>query len=254
MPASTAQTPALPAKPDYGIDAPGVVKQMFSRGIMIFLLGFGLWYMNTETNPKGGRNLFLALGPLGAGFIATGIMMLWASRSAKLKMRDQLLDTIAWRGDEKVLDVGCGRGLMMIGAAKRLKSGRVTGADIWSTEDLSGNKAEATLANARAEGVADKVKIENADARRLPYQANSFDVVTATLVIHNISDPADRVKALDEIVRVTKPGGHILIWDIFKTAEYIEHYEKAGLQFVQRPGTTFQIGLPSRWFLARKPA
>ncbi len=58
--------------------------------------------------------------------------MVWSSRVAKLKLRDRLLDSLALKGDEKILDVGCGRGLLLIGAAKRLKTGKATGIDVWS--------------------------------------------------------------------------------------------------------------------------
>ena len=68
-----------------------------------------------------------------------------------------------WRGDEKVLDVGCGRGLFLIGAAERLTTGKATGVDIWQSEDLSNNTGDAVMANAKAEGVAAKVKIETAE-------------------------------------------------------------------------------------------
>ena len=84
--------------------------------------------------------------------------MVWSSRVAKLRLRDQLLDSLALRGDERVLDVGCGRGLLAIGAAKRLKNGKVIGIDVFNPFDLSGNSPEAAKANAKIEGVADKAK------------------------------------------------------------------------------------------------
>ena len=46
----------------------------------------------------------------------TSAVMVWSSRVGKLKLRDTLLDGLTWRGDENVLDVGCGRGLLLIGA------------------------------------------------------------------------------------------------------------------------------------------
>ena len=76
--------------------------------------------------------------------------MIWSSKVAKPSLRDRLLDSLELKGDEKVLDVGCGRGLLLIGIAKRLKSGKATGIDVWSHEDLSGNSADATKANAKA--------------------------------------------------------------------------------------------------------
>ena len=114
--------------------------------------------------------------------------------SLQLKVRDRILDSLPWRGDEQVLDVGCGRGLLLIGAAKRLKTGKATGVDIWQSQDLSGNSAEATKANAVAEGVADKIKLETTDARKLPFGANSFHIVVSSLAIHNIDSSAERLK------------------------------------------------------------
>lgn len=75
--------------------------------------------------------------------------MVWDCKVGKLRSRDRLLDGLALRGDETVLDVGCGRGLLLIGAAKRLTTGTAVGVDIWQTEDLSGNRPEATLESHR---------------------------------------------------------------------------------------------------------
>jgi len=251
MPA-TAKAPPVPAKADYGLDAPRVVRRMLVRGVLLFGLGAGLWFMNRDMNPRGGSALFSVLGSMGAAFLLTGVVMVWSSRTGKLAMRDRILDSIEWRGDEKVLDVGCGRGLMLIGAAKRLKTGKATGIDIWSAEDLSGNSAEAAIGNAKAEGVADKIKIENADARRLAFQANSFDIVLSSLAIHNISDSTERAKALDEMLRVVKPGGQIAVWDILHYGDYQKHFERAGAEVVKRSGLNLLWCMPSRWFVARK--
>src|SRR5205823_1815953 len=134
--------------------------------------------------------------------------------------REALLDWLPWRGDEQVLDVGCGRGLFLVAAARRLKSGKATGVDIWQKVDQTGNRPEATWANARAEGVADRIEVRDGDARGLPFEDASFDVVLSSLALHNIPDAAGREQAVQEIDRVLKPGGRLLIWDIQATAEY----------------------------------
>src|SRR5438552_9399431 len=76
---------------------------------------------------------------MGVGFgvwfaIAPGVM-LWGSLHGKRLVRDWMLRRIPWRGDERVLDVGCGRGLMMIGAAERLTTGRAVGGHRGCTRD-----------------------------------------------------------------------------------------------------------------------
>ena len=65
--------------------------------------------------------------------------MIWDSKVGKLWSRDRLLDGLKLRGDETVLDVGCGRDLLLIGAAKRLTTGNAIVVGSWQAEDLSGN-------------------------------------------------------------------------------------------------------------------
>jgi ubiquinone/menaquinone biosynthesis C-methylase UbiE len=115
-------------------------------------------------------------------------------------------------GNEHLLDMGCGRGAVLIAAARRLPAGRAVGADLWSG-DQSGNRPEATLANAAAAGVADRVEVHTADMTALPFPDASFDVVTSAMAIHNIRSAGDRLRALDEAMRVLRPGGQLLVAD-----------------------------------------
>jgi SAM-dependent methyltransferase len=101
----------------------------------------------------------------GAIAITQAGLMVRSSRAGKLNERDRLLDELPWRGDEWVLDVGCGRGLLLIGAAKRLSTGRAIGLDLWRKQDQAGNDPAATMANAQAEGVAERVELRDGDAR-----------------------------------------------------------------------------------------
>ena len=112
---------------------------------------------------------------------------------------------------------------MLIEAARRLPRGRAVGADLW-TNDQSGNGADATLANAVAAGVADRVEVHTADMTSLPFADASFDVVTSALAIHNIAAQQDRYRAVDEALRVLRPGGQLLIADIsFQAKRYASH-------------------------------
>src|SRR5213083_296191 len=110
-------------KPDYGIDAPSVIRNLLIVAVVGLLacgtMALGLWS--------------------GVGCGAMAMWMLWDSKIGKVRDRERLLDLISWTGRERVLDVGCGRGLMLIGAAKRLTTGSAVGIDIWQAEDLSGN-------------------------------------------------------------------------------------------------------------------
>ena len=74
---------------------------------------------------------------------------------------------------------------MLIGAAKRLPSGRAIGIDIWSQEDQKANSAEATLENARREGVADRVEIKLLDYRLL---TGRFDKIVSIEMLEAVGD------------------------------------------------------------------
>ena len=230
--------------PDYGLDAPKVVRNLFIVGAIGFLLwgsaALGIWSGDAVLGPIAGIELHFPAGASlwwGIGFSAMGLWMVWSSKVGKIKRRERLLGYIAWKGHEQVLDVGCGRGLMLIAAAKRLTTGKAIGIDIWQKEDLSNNRPEETLENARCEHVADRVEVKTADMRRLPFEDASFDVVISCAAIHNIYSSTDRAKAISEIARVLKPGGQALIDDIRYQNQYATTFAQVGCKDCQRIGS-----------------
>ncbi len=184
--------------------------------------------------------LIVALAVLGVYLVVYAASMVLYSRRGKLRLRERILDAIPWRGDEAVLDVGCGRGLLLVGAAKRLTSGRATGVDRWVTGAVTSNRPEAALENARAEGVIDRVEACEGDARSLPFAAGSFDVVVSNFVLHEMDTRAQRDTMLREIARVLRPGGRVALCDFIFTGECVEALRGCGLADAAR----FPIGRP----------
>ncbi|HEX5241719.1 MAG TPA: class I SAM-dependent methyltransferase [Tepidisphaeraceae bacterium] len=159
---------------------------------------------------------------------------LHASLRGKFVVWQELLDGLALRGDEQVLDIGCGRGAVLLAVAKRLPHGKAVGIDIWRKADQSGNSIEATRRNAVAEGVADRIELQTADMTALPFEDGSFDLVVSSLAIHNVKGKENRRKAIAEAVRVLRPGGRLLIADIWSTALYCAELEATGMRDVTR--------------------
>jgi len=153
--------------------------------------------------------------------LGMGSYMLYGSKIEKIRQREVYLDFIHWRGDEQVLDVGCGRGLMLVAAARRLTTGKATGIDIWEAKDQSSNTREAPLQNAKLEHVSDLVDVLTADMRKLPFADQSFDVVLSHWVVHNLEKESERTTALEEMARVLRPDGQIILADI----EFREAYQ-----------------------------
>lgn len=170
----------------------------------------------------------------------------------KFRLWAELLASLNLRGDERILDMGCGRGAVLLMAAQHLTAGRAVGVDLWRTIDQSGNSAEATQRNAVAEGVADRVELHTGDMRALPFADDSFDLVLSSLAVHNISGRTGRDKAISEAVRVLRPGGRLMIVDVRATRQYQAQLAKIGMNDVTRRWLGWRFGL-ARLVTATKP-
>lgn len=222
----------------YGIDAPFAPALL--AGLIIFYLVLAIG--------TGKARFWLAVlftSALEALFIHTalrGKFVVWA----------ELLDGLRLRGDERILDLGCGRGAVLLMAAQHLTTGRAVGVDLWRKVDQSGNSAEATQRNAVAEGVADLIELHTRDLRALPFEDGNFDVVLSNFAIHNISERAGREKAISEAVRVLRPGGRLLIVDVRGTRRYEAQLAKLGMRDLARRGLGWWFQ-PARLVTATKP-
>jgi ubiquinone/menaquinone biosynthesis C-methylase UbiE len=232
-----------PRRGHYGVDAPYVplltaAGLLVCLGLMVFAHMHGLWITAV---------LLVFLLTLYLHTTLRGKFAAW---------RD-LLDAQAWRGDEQVLDLGCGRGAILLMAAAYLPRGCATGVDIWSSKDQSGNDIRVATRNAEAEGVAERIELKTADMRELPFADASFDVVVSNVAIHNISATAGRERAIDEAWRVLRPGGRLLIADISRSRQYRQRLSALGARVERRSlGWRMWWGgpwMPTMLITAQKP-
>jgi SAM-dependent methyltransferase len=237
---------------DYGLDAPGVIRILSICGIVSLVAGLAWSRLSIGVSVKGHVAIVPTLEWIGWGCLIGAGLMVASSRWGKLRARDRLLDRMNFTGTETVLDVGCGHGLMLIGAAKRVPNGRAIGVDLWSQVDQKDNSSAATLANARVEDVAARIEVHDGDMRALPLDDSSVDVVLSCLAIHNVTGRDERRKAIAEIVRVLKPGGRAGIIDIAHVGEYASDFRAAGMRSVAKHGFTPWIYPPTRVLTAVK--
>ena len=240
----------MATKSDYGIDAPGVIRNLLlgSACALVFAL-----FMPRSLHIG---SVQIGLRPTAwwtfGGCTVGGLLMLLYAKVGKFYHRDRMLNLYSWRGDEQVLDIGTGRGLLLIGAARRITTGHATGIDIWNREDLSGNSLQRTEENLAFEGVAAKCSLVSEGAQKMSFSDGSFDVVLSNLCLHNIYDKPTRLQACQEIVRVLKPGGVTILSDYKLTGEYATVLRDAGLQVERKLPNLLTTYPPLRILVARK--
>ncbi|MET8282192.1 class I SAM-dependent methyltransferase [Micromonospora sp. NPDC005174] len=229
---------------DYGIDAPRLLI------VPVVLMGAGIAQAVVQQTfwPLVGTALILSCC----------LLALYASRVGKFVVWGRLLDELKLRGSEEVVDLGCGRGALLISAAQRVPAGRAVGVDLWRA-DQSGNNPDATMRNAAAAGVADRVELHTGNLIQLPLADESFDVVVSNVAVHNLKALDDRDRAMNEAVRVLRPGGRLLIADLSGTRQYQQRLRHLGMAEVSRRGLGWRLWWSGPWLSthlvsARKPS
>lgn len=193
-------------------------------------------------------------------FYAAGNMF-YSSVALRWEMAQRMVSAVHdWSTVKTVLDVGCGRGILLNAVAMQLKkegsSGRVVGLD-------RKNTTLSTLRTAGMEGVQEYVTCREGDARRLPFPDNYFDVVVSAGFVHKVGKEfgaktaaasAERMRVVGEVVRVLKEGGVGVVWDLVHVPEYVLRLQELKMEEIRVSERVTAFMVSSHIVSFRKPS
>ena len=238
-------------KPDYRNWVPVSLLRNFIGGTIITFILF-IIFAGTDLVFSGTHRIICGI-ILGIGVLIllfSSIMLYVMYRTFDYRGKRKLAKTIIEGVAQYVeipdggvgLDVGCGSGALTIACAKRNPKATMVGCDIWSGSYKVEFSKKICEDNAKAEGVSN-VRFEEGNAVKLPFEDESFDVVTSNYVYHNIMGH-NKQKLLLETLRVLKKGGVFVIHDLIKKSNYgdiekfIEELKKEGYKDIKLIDTT----------------
>ena len=222
-------------------------------GILAVITGFVLSYYEAVPNPPVAEVALLAGPSVGFLILVVTAALYWSSRLGKPREMAKMIESLPWGGGEVVLDLGCGRGMGAVLAAKKLDLGYGVGVDVWSKKRLSGNDPQSLLANAAGENVSSRLSPVKGFSAQLPLTDASVDAVISGVALHHLAPRRQRQSLFSEVWRVLKEGGRVGILDAGNGEEYSRIMAKTGFIEIQMRRMRFSGFPPFHVVLARKP-
>ncbi|HKS32630.1 MAG TPA: class I SAM-dependent methyltransferase [Enterobacteriaceae bacterium] len=149
----------------------------------------------------------------------------------KTRLRPGGVDATEWlfshsqlTPDSIVLEVACNMGTTSIELARRF------GCTIYAI-DMDKNALIKARENVAAAGLQDKIQVLEANASKLPFADNAFDVVINEAMLTMYVDKA-KTRLISEYYRVLKPGGRLLTHDIMFTSDRLEEGRQSQLESI----------------------
>jgi SAM-dependent methyltransferase len=150
--------------------------------------------------------------------LAEGSLELRGRSPDEIAARDAYLDLLEVGPGERVLEVGCGSGVVLRELARRVApDGRAVGLD------PSPAVLEVARRLAAMERLGELIELREGDARALPFGDGEFDAVLAVTTLVHVPEVE---RAIPELVRVTRPGGRVGVFDRDNDSYIISHPDR----------------------------
>lgn len=209
---------------NYGVDGPVEIRKLSIIILTSLLLGVAFYYYFKSWHSI----IMISDLIICSAALSCILLMYFSSKIGKYWVWQKLLRQISFNGDETILDVACGYGLVLNLAAKHLPNGLAIGIDLWCTRDQFNNAPNHPLENAAIMGVSKQTKVVTAGMRKLAFADQSFDLILSSKAVHKVRGRDNRRQTLQEMYRVLKPGGKLIIVDSWFTQQYQQDLSALG--------------------------
>jgi len=221
--------------------------------VLSVLVGVIMSAYTSSTDPRAAEAALIVGPGVGLLILVVTSSLFWSSRQGKVRELTRIVNNLPFGGSEVVLDLGCGRGVATVMAAKKLEAGIALGVDMWSKARISGNSPQSVLANASYEGLGNRVAAVKGSSTHLPLVDSSVDIILSGLAIHHLVPRRQRNALFAEMARVLKDGGRIGILDAGNGNEYASILTGIGLRDIEMHRLRFSSFPPFHVVMARKP-
>jgi SAM-dependent methyltransferase len=240
-------------RPSYRSEAGGIIAA--ALGVLLAgaaLIAFAVVEVVSGSSSVPAWSWALGVGLLAVGTVLAGILYRAATAKRFLE-RDAMGRAVALAGAARLLDIGCGRGMVLFDLLKR--SPGATGVGVEAPRALSSDSDGTNwfASNARAEGVEERAGLVAADARELPFRDATFEVVVSRGMSAGLRTPDSLREAIVEMTRVLAPGGRlvVVVFDPAWLPTFGEVLDGAGfVSTIEETGGLFSVPL----VLSRKPS
>lgn len=208
-------------KPEYGWEMPRWHNLLIWSFLLLGVLSIIHWWLTSWRD---------TVMPFAAIASLIGLARVWylkrCQQSRYQQTRQKLMNALPLHGNEQILVLNSGTCFMVSGLAQKMTTGRVVGIDPRYTVSRRSQTITTAEENVRREGVADKVELYSDELTKLPFPDARFDVIVDV----ELDREAGMNASAEEIGRILKPAGRLLIMKLRLTAPILSALQKNGFE------------------------